>query len=725
MSKTKRRRKNTSKDESFIKYLYCIIIIVLSIIVLSHEYTGFLGGFLYRVFFYLFGKLWFIPPVVLSLYFLLDAFNLRLNAKFYISTVLLFAALLMIMSAISVDRKAKGIELIKNYFASTKLIFYDNLDVCKGGLLGIILYGLIAAITSFWGVMIVIIVLFVVAVMIHYPDIKERLDSPKMAARKPAKTEKVDKRKEIDLFDFADEIENKIKVSKPKKGILSFDKKPKEEPVKKQPVQKEEPIRPVVINTEVKTNNKEVYNMPSLSYLDASAVSKNNVNKRNAAEKWEILSEILDSFDLNSSLAGYNIGPSVTQFEIVPNGSFNINKYTNIASNIKMGLAVRDVRIEAPIPGKRAVGIEIPNEEPTIVRLKELLKDVPDKYQYEPLMIAVGKDLAGNGVYGLINKMPHMLIAGATGSGKSVCINSIILTLLLRTRPDEVKLLLIDPKKVEFSAYANIPHLICPIINDTDKAASALNKLIRIMEQRYDSFANCGAKNIAEYNSKNPDKKMYNIVCIIDELADLMATHGKEVEGSIHRLASLARASGIFMILATQRPSTDVITGTIKANIVSRIAFAVTSSYDSRTILDQTGAEALLGNGDMLYNPAGAQSPIRVQGVYCSDEEISRVVEYFNRSGYKPNYADIFVVEDEDESGNMISADINDPLYHDIEKWVITQKAISASGLQRRYGLGFPRAAKIIDALEQNGIISASNGSKPRDVLVHTDDEEM
>ena len=390
-----------------------------------------------------------------------------------------------------------------------------------------------------------------------------------------------------------------------------------------------------------------------------------------------------------------------------------------------MALAVKDVRIEAPIPGKRAVGIEIPNEEPTIVRLKELLKDVPDAYQHEPLMFALGKDITGKNIYGLINKMPHMLVAGATNSGKSVCINSIIISLLLRARPDEVKLLLVDPKKVEFSAYANIPHLICPIVTETEKAPAVLGKLIQIMMERYETFSEKGVRKIEEYNEQYPDEKLYSIVCIIDELYDLMVRHGKEVETYINRLASLARAAGIHLILATQRPSTDVITGTIKANISTRIAFSTISGYDSKTILDGPGAEKLLGNGDMLYKPSDANRPTRIQGVYVSKEEIDRITDYFTKSNFTPRFDERFMHDDdeeESESGEMVPSGVKDRQYPEVERWVRTQKTISANQIQRRFNMGYPHAANLIDALEYNGIISGSNGSKPREVLVHDDE---
>ncbi len=389
-----------------------------------------------------------------------------------------------------------------------------------------------------------------------------------------------------------------------------------------------------------------------------------------------------------------------------------------------MELAVKDVRIQAPVPGKNAVGIEIPNVERSTVRMSELLRHVPEKLEDKKLLIALGKDLSGENVYGEIDRMPHMLIAGSTGSGKSVCINSIITTLLLRTTPNEVKLLLIDPKKVEFTPYQDIPNLIGPVINDATEAATALKTIVSIMDNRYNEFHNRGVRDIREYNKKaktdSTMKPMVQIVVIVDELADLMITNGKDVEASIQRITQLARASGIHLIVATQRPSTDVITGTIKTNIPSRIAFAVSSAIDSRIILDQVGAERLLGYGDMLYIPMGESAPRRIQGVFVSDDEINRITEFVKSQG-KPLYDDAFVVGEGAET-QMMGMTSADPLYDDVKKFVATTGKASTSSIQRYFGFGYNRAARIIDYLEQEGAIGPANGSKPREVYITADD---
>lgn len=475
------------------------------------------------------------------------------------------------------------------------------------------------------------------------------------------------------------------------------------------------------------------YHLPKFSLLDPiPPKSKEDLNEKAAAEKGSLLVRVLRNFDIETQLVGCSIGPSVTKFEIRPDANVKVSKISNLADDIKMQLAVRDVRIEAPIPGYNAVGIEIPNIRPVPVKMRELVSHIPEKDKDRKLLVVLGKDVMGHVITCRLDKMPHLLIAGATGSGKSVCMNSIIVSLLLRTRPDEVKLLLIDPKKVEFTPYRRIPHLIGPVINDSLQASTALKAMVQIMDDRYQAFADIGVRNIEGFNTKvegmaapqdgSPKpKKMPYIVVIIDELADLMTVAGKEVESSIQRLTQLARAAGIHLIVATQRPSVDVITGVIKSNIPSRIAFSVSSSIDSRTILDHVGAERLLGNGDMLYFPTGESGALRVQGVFVTDEEVQRVTDYC--SGQQaPFYDDVFVRLDEvgvgvgdGSGGNSVSSD---PLYQEVKDYVIEVQKASTSLVQRRFGIGYNRAARYIDTLEEEGIIGPSQGSKPRDVYI-------
>lgn len=397
-----------------------------------------------------------------------------------------------------------------------------------------------------------------------------------------------------------------------------------------------------------------------------------------------------------------------------------------------MELAARDIRIEAPIPGRNAIGIEIPNLEPTPVRMQELIKLLPANKKCSPLMVFIGKDLLGKLVTCDLDKMPHLLIAGATGSGKSVCINAIITSLLYRTSPEEVKLVLVDPKKVEFTPYHDIPHLLWPVITDAEMANLMLKKVVVMMEERFDVFADSGVRNIDTYNemvdnfnAKNTDEetmmpRMPKIVVIIDELADLMMIAGKDVEASIQRITQLARAAGIHLVIATQRPSTDVITGIIKSNIPSRISFSVASSIDSRTILDQSGAERLLGNGDMLYAPQSEPAPIRLQGVYVSDREVKSITDYVKKQA-KPNYDDAyfeFLNASKQSSSEFGPKKEKDAIYDEVKAFVIDAQKASTSLLQRKFSIGYNRAAGLIESLEENGIIGPSNGSKPREVYI-------
>ena len=481
------------------------------------------------------------------------------------------------------------------------------------------------------------------------------------------------------------------------------------------------------------------YQLPRLNLLDPIPPKpKDDINEAAAREKGELLVQALRNFDIESRLIDTHIGPSVTKFEIRPDANVKVSRISGLADDIKMQLAVRDVRIEAPIPGHNAVGVEIPNQKATPVKMKELFSAIPESDANQPLLIVLGKDLMGNVVTCRLDKMPHMLIAGATGSGKSVCMNSIITSILLRTKPDEVKLLLVDPKKVEFTPYQKIPHLIGPVINDPSQASNALKVIVKIMDERYDAFAKAGVRNIQGFNSMvasapptQPDgspspKKMPYIVVIVDEMADLMNVAGKEVESSIQRITQLARAAGIHLIVATQRPSTDVITGVIKANIPSRIAFAVSSGIDSRTILDHVGAERLLGNGDMLYMPIGSSNAVRVQGVFITDDEVKRITDFVSSEAV-PMYDDAFIrlegVNDGEGGVGGIAGAAEDPMFNEIRDYVIEVQKASTSLLQRRFGIGYNRAARMIDLLEEKGIIGPAQGSKPREVYIKKEDE--
>ena len=507
------------------------------------------------------------------------------------------------------------------------------------------------------------------------------------------------------------------------------------------------PVEPISQIPEVKINDNTNYNykLPSLSIL--SQTKKKAAGSNNEAIEANImkLEKVLKDFGISAKVVEVNVGPSVTQYELEISSGTKMSKITSLNKEISLALAKKDVRIQAPIPGKSTVGIELANDSVTPVGLREILEAVPTNKEKSKLLVALGKNIMGNSIFCEIDKTPHLLVAGATGSGKSVCINCIIASILMRTKPSEVKLVLVDPKKVELSMYNGVPHLLIPVVTDPRKANDALKRIVREMEDRYDKFSDKGVKNIATYNewvdkqNENlPDEDKMNhmpyIVVIVDELADLMLVASKEVEDSIMRITQMARAAGIHLIIATQRPSTDVITGVIKANIPSRIAFAVSSNIDSRTILDQSGAEKLLGKGDMLFSPMGDITPSRVQGAYVSDEDLQKIVDHTIEQ-QKAQYDERFMNlgESEPSSEGMSVGDVknapeeyDDPLYNEIVDFVINSGKVSASLLQRKYRLGYNRAARIIDLLEERGIIGPQNGSKPREVLIKlvSDDEE-
>ena len=465
---------------------------------------------------------------------------------------------------------------------------------------------------------------------------------------------------------------------------------------------------------------------------------KSSVSKSPAAERAELentaqrLVDTLRSFGVETSILDISRGPTVTRYELQPSSGVKISKITNLADDIALNLATAGVRIEAPIPNKAAVGIEVPNKASNVVHIREILESSSFTGSKSKLTIALGKDIAGNAIVGDVSKMPHGLIAGATGSGKSVCINSIIVSILYKAKPDEVKLIMVDPKVVELGIYNGIPHLLLPVVTDPRKAASTLGWAVSEMEKRYQMFAASGVRDLDGYNrvcENDTDMvKLPRIVIIVDELADLMMTAPKEVEDSINRIAAKARAAGMHLIIATQRPSVDVVTGVIKANIPSRIAFAVSSQIDSRTILDNAGAEKLLGRGDMLFSPIGSTKPSRIQGCFVSDDEVEAVVDFVK--GRHTTEYDQSIMEDIENrviAGNKDKGAVNtssdddgeeDPMLKAAIEFVVESGQASTSMLQRKLKLGYARAARIMDTMADMGIIGPYNGAKPRDVLI-------
>ncbi len=486
------------------------------------------------------------------------------------------------------------------------------------------------------------------------------------------------------------------------------------------------------IETDEGASNPSVYRLPKFDLLTPTPKNKKNSEEPFIKENQIKLEKVLNDFDIKGKVVEIHIGPAVTEYEIIVPSGTKVSRIVGINKEIALAMAAKEVRIQAPIPGKNTIGIEIPNREISSVGFREVLEATWQNNGANKILVALGKDIMGTSILADLSKMPHLLVAGSTGSGKSVCINTIICSILMRYKPDEVKLVLVDPKKVELTNYNGIPHLLCPVVSDPKKASVVLQKVVAEMEKRYDIFAEKEVKNIAGYNDliekekkKNPDintTRMPYIVVIIDELADLMLVASKEVQDSIMRITQMARAAGIHLIVATQRPSTDIITGVIKNNIPSRIAFSVSSAIDSRTILDASGAESLLGKGDMLYLPMGESHTTRIQGCFISDNEISKLIEYC-KAQTQVKYNEEFTNQESPHTSSSGSSNSDtdggdDPMYNEVVEFAIETGKISASLIQRRFRFGYNRAARMIDLLESRGIVGPQNGSKPREVLV-------
>ncbi|HEY9570143.1 MAG TPA: DNA translocase FtsK [Metalysinibacillus sp.] len=470
------------------------------------------------------------------------------------------------------------------------------------------------------------------------------------------------------------------------------------------------------------TTENENYVLPSMQLLQMPAQHDQSSDYDSLQENAKKLEQTLASFGVSATVTEVHLGPAVTKYEVLPATGVKVSKIVSLQDDLALALAAKDIRMEAPIPGKSAIGIEVPNKDVAMVTLREVLQGTESNLD-KKLLVALGRDITGAAITAELNKMPHLLVAGSTGSGKSVCINGIITSILMRTAPHEVKMMMIDPKMVELNIYNGIPHLLAPVVTDARKAAQALKKVVDEMERRYDLFAHTNTRNMEGYNnyvdSYVPEEggptlqRIPFIVVIVDELADLMMVASKEVEDSIMRLAQMARAAGIHLIIATQRPSVDVITGVIKANIPSRIAFAVSSAVDSRTILDGGGAERLLGRGDMLFLPSGASKPTRIQGAFLSDQEVESIVHHVI-SQQQAQYEEKMIPTDEEEA---VAEDV-DELYEQAVQLVTESKNASTSMLQRRFSIGYARAARIMDQLEEHGVVGPPRGSRGREVLI-------
>ncbi|MDQ0362819.1 FtsK/SpoIIIE family DNA translocase [Breznakia pachnodae] len=755
---TKQTKKNRVQTENeVLLYVYSLIIITIALI--GGLSVGLVGEFLHHCMRYVVGSLAIFVfgfIILAAIYYMIKKTFKGLSLKYVISGIVFFLIALTFLATM-METNVTGMKVIDYYTKNTAFIFNGTFDA-GGGIIGAVIYGGISTLFDKVGTYIILALLSLVTLLLNLSqEGRKKLGSaflviPRwfkgMSERRKIKT--INDDQEADFFeydepetyveDYADLLhEEPVSTNSNSSMFMNVDDVMDNSSTPKRDnnpldikVDDVKPKKKTVSETNAPyTKDFSNYSLPKLSLLSVpKKTGRSSANSSAANESGKRLIHILNQFGVNATLVATHIGPSVTKFELRPEMGVRVNKISNLQQDIKMGLAAKDIRIEAPIPGKSTVGIEIPNQEKTMVNIRELMRQIPAGSENKKLLFALGKDLMGNCIYGELNKMPHLLIAGATGSGKSVCVNSIITSILMRATPDEVKLLLIDPKKVEFTQYMNIPHLIGPVITDGEEASRALKVVVKMMEDRYDIFAKAGVRNIAGYNSmanREPElKKMPWVVVIIDELADLMLVAAKDVEASIQRITQLARAAGIHLVVATQRPSVDVITGVIKANIPSRIAFAVSSAIDSRTILDQQGAEKLLGLGDMLYIPQGENNPIRVQGCFVSDEEVSAIADACSRQA-KPHYEDTFIRLEAVDNGGGRGNDITDPLYEDVKAFVIESRKASTSFIQRKFSIGYSRAARLIDILEEQRIIGPANGSKPREVYVKNEssmDEE-
>ena len=742
MAKRKKRKEEKSKKFPYMNELYGICLILLSILGIGMNKPLGLVGKISRAFAVFLVGSW--DLVLLAACFILGGYLLikrswpKLLSSRMIGIYILAIGILVFSHLNYVHlNDGQSITIIKESLNSLMnnfdFIMHDiSFSPSGGGILGCLLAVLFNKLFDYSGTKIVAIVLMIIGACLFtgvsiIDLIRKGIKKGREAL--PHKKNKVEDGDEEESHEPAviinDNTSNKMVVSSIDE--LTHKEEPKQEEV---PVNNE-PTEEIVQNSN--------YKLPSLSLLNPPKKSKGNNNQASIENNIVILEKVLKDFGIFGKVVEVNSGPSVTQYEMEIQSGTKLSRLLSINREISLALAKKDVRIQAPIPGKSTVGIEIANDTTSPVSLREILETVPSNKANSKLLVALGKNIMGNSIYCEIDKTPHLLVAGATGSGKSVCINCMIASILMRTKPDEVKLVMVDPKKVELSMYNGIPHLMMPVVTDPKKASVALQKIVSEMESRYDIFSDKNVKNIATYNewvekqnARLPEeakiKKMPYIVVIVDELADLMLVASKEVEDSIMRITQMARAAGIHLIIATQRPSTDVITGVVKANIPSRISFAVSSSIDSRTILDMMGAEKLLGKGDMLFLPMGENAPQRVQGAYVSDEELQRLVDY-TVSQQKAQYDEKFLnltaaAKDQGNAGGEVKTveeEYDDPLYNDIVEFVVTTGKASASLLQRRFKLGYNRAARIIDLLEERGIIGPQNGSKPREVLVKLD----
>ena len=777
-TKKKKSKKNVSIIDKYLKEIYGVIWIGISIILMFSLYTnwaGYLSVISKDIFVNLLGVGAFTLPiymiyVIIKLNFLKE--KKILNAKFVGVTIVVITTMLLVQL---LDMKS----IDTNNFMNAISNIINSQNEITGGIIGFIIVFPIYKLVGSIGLYIIFIIAYFIASVLIFDysinDLKKLFkllinnktnvrNSISKKGRSDSKKIKIKvNNEESEKEEFLKNIESKIKIldfmkNTPKSSIeleekseikINTDSRENEDikvqhhklddKFKTQKIKKIEGNSPIRGNEDVISKTQEIqsktyqnkkYVRPNADLLNINTNLKLDKNeKKELLENADKLEKTLLSFGVEAKILEVTKGPSVTRFELQPKAGIKVSKIVNLSDDIALGLAAKGVRIEAPIPGKSAIGIEVPNKEQTPVFFREILESNEFKNNNYKVACALGKDITGKCIVTDISKMPHVLIAGATGSGKSVCINTLIVSILYKYSPEDVKLLMVDPKVVELNVYNGIPHLLIPVVTDPKKAAAALNWAVNEMTRRYKLFADNGVRNVDSYNELVKkgvvEEKLPYIVIIIDELADLMMACPRDVEDYICRLAQMARAAGMHLVIATQRPSVDVITGLIKANVPSRISFAVSSQVDSRTILDSTGAEKLLGKGDMLFYPVGESKPKRVQGAFISEEEVENVVSFIKdiKSDSKCESEILEYINSASDTSIKSNEDC-DELLDEAIKIVVETGQVSTSYLQRRLRIGFNRAARIVEELEKNRIISARDGNKPRQVLMSKEEFE-
>lgn len=740
--KTSKTKRKTKKDKrfSFSRDIKGVVLLAIGLIVLFSLFStrmGLIGQLINGTTFSLMGfGGYFFPFLIfgIGIVFLMDRFE-NVESRAIIALTIIHISFLIISDGVNVTSS----NLINRIRNGILLSTVNKGGGIIGSLFGFFFYKLFGLI----GTYIVLSLLIAISIlMLSNITVKEFIHKLSIIKDQTAfkLRESIDKTKEIkkkkaslnrlvedssnnnpqilnDFYDTGATIDIKINDYTSNEVKEKKKEKPKTKPNNQQVNQGKNDIESEIKEKQNKVTNLD-YKLPPLNLIKSPSHNKDSSDKKEIINNAKIIEDTMSNFGIEAKISNINKGPTITCYELSPAPGIKLSKIVSLSDNIALSLATSDIRIEAPIPGKAAIGIEVPNRNKDNVLLKEIILSEEFIKIDSNIPLALGKDVSGKAIVSTIDKMPHLLIAGATGSGKSVCINTILMSILYKASPEDVKLMLIDPKVVELSAYNGIPHLLIPVVTEPKKAAYALNWAVNEMERRYKLFAKSNVRDLTSYNAKINDteeEKLPKIVIVIDELADLMMVAANEVEDAICRLAQMARAAGMYLIIATQRPSVDVITGTIKANIPSRISFSVSSQIDSRTILDMSGAEKLLGKGDMLFYPSFYSKPVRVQGAFISDDEVENVVNFLKEEN-EADY-DEGIIEDI-QNPKEVDVQDGDELFPDAIELVVNEGQASISLIQRKLRVGYARAGRIVDQMEERGIVGGHEGSKPRKVLI-------